>query len=98
MSGLRKSPICLSAFSGDKFITSVLLSMLSLGSISKISNVLVWLYKKGCLSTACSADTGKVEWIYNTVDTNDGFRKELAAYSVHSASNIHLHFNNTMKV
>lgn len=72
--------------------------MLSLGSISKVSDVTVWHYKKGCLSTACSADTGKVEWIYNAVDTNDGFRKELVAYSVHFASNIHLHFNSTINV
>lgn len=57
--------------------------MLSLGTVSKISDVIVWCYKKGCLRTACSADTGEVEGIYNAVDTNDGFRKELVAYSLH---------------
>jgi len=61
-------------------------------------DVTFWHYKKGSFSTVCTADTGKVEWIYNAVDTNDRFRKVLVAYSLHFASNIHLYFNNTINV
>lgn len=83
MSRLRKPPIFLSAFGGDKFTTNALLRMLPSGSFSEISDVRVWHHKKGCCSVACSADTGKGEWICNAVDTDDGFRKALVADSVH---------------